>query len=71
MGTFVKFYMTDRNGSLDAYIPNSTPDALNLAWNDAVNSKNVMFNLTDKNGSRLSVNISKVDMLVCVAWNGV
>jgi len=71
MGTFVKFYMTDRSHSLDAYIPNSTPDALNLAWNDAVNSENVMFNLTDKNGSRLAVSISKVDMLVCVAWNGV
>lgn len=71
MGTQVKFYMVGRNHSLDAYILDATPDSLNTAWNDAVYSEQEVFNLTDKNGTRLAVTINKVEMFVCVSWNGV
>ena len=71
MGVRVKLYFKGRDNSLDAYILNTTPDAMNTAWNDAVYSEQEVFNLTDKNGARLAITVANVDMLVAVAWNGV
>lgn len=71
MGVRVKLYFKGRDNSLDAYILDTTPDAINTAWNDAVYSEQEIFNLTDKNGTRLAIMVNNVDMFVAVKWNGV
>lgn len=71
MGVRVKLYFKGRDSSLDAYILDTTTDAINMAWNHAVYSEQEVFNLTDKNGARLSITVANVDMLVAVKWNGV
>lgn len=71
MGVRVKLYFKGRDNSLDAYILDTTPDAINTAWNDAVYSEQEVFNLTDKNGTRLAIMVNNVDMFVAVKWNGV
>lgn len=71
MGVRVKIYFKGRDDSLDAYILGTTPDAINTAWNDAVYSEQEVFNLTDKNGTRLAIMVNNVDMFVAVKWDGV
>ncbi|QNN98266.1 hypothetical protein SEA_LILMARTIN_267 [Streptomyces phage LilMartin] len=71
MGVRVKIYFRGRDNSLDAYILDTTPDAINTAWNDAVYSEQEVFNLTDQTGTRLAITVKNVDMLVTVKWNGI
>lgn len=71
MGVRVKIYFKGRDNSLDAYILDTTPDAINTAWNDAVYSEQEVFNLTDQTGTRLAITVKNVDMLVTVKWNGI
>lgn len=71
MGVRVKIYFKGRDNSLDAYILDTTPDAINTAWNDAVYSEQEVFNLTDQTGTRLAIMVNNVDMFVTVKWDGV
>lgn len=71
MGVQVKIYFAHRSNSLDTYILNTTPDAMNSEWNHAISTGKDIFNLTDKNGSRLAINVKNVELFVCVPWNGV
>lgn len=65
----VELYFHNRDKTLVAYIKDTTPDAINLAWTEAVHNDMKLFTLTDANGSRLSIRVNRVEMLVASSYN--
>lgn len=71
MGTKVEFFFHNRDRGLVSYFNDVSVDTMNLTWNEAVRTGAEVINFTDRNGSRLAIHVKRVEMVVCVPWNGV
>jgi len=65
----VEIYFNNRDKVSVAFIKDTTPDAINTAWNDALWTEQELFNLTDANGARLAIRVNRVEMLVVSPYN--
>lgn len=70
-GVIVRVYFSKRDNYIEFKVRDTTPDAINLAWNDAQYNEHGVFNETDQHGNRVTIHSDKVDMFVVMPWNGV
>ncbi|QJD50764.1 hypothetical protein KNV00_gp041 [Streptomyces phage Bmoc] len=70
-GVRVRVYYAMRDKFIEILVKDTTPDSMNTAWNLAVDTGELLFNLTDQNGNRIAIHTKNVDMFVAMPWNGV
>jgi hypothetical protein len=70
-GTKVEFFFHNRDHGLVVWLDDITAKEMERRWSIAVHTQEKIQNLTDKNGSRITVQVDRVEMMICTPWNGV
>lgn len=71
VGTKVEIYFAHRDKPLSLYTMEFTPKEVNESWSAACARKASTFNMTDRNGTEVSIVPSQVQVLAALPWNGV